>query len=175
MSKLLFGAIAGFIVALLQSIFMFIAVGSGNFQLSGVVTLLQYVVVWGAFCLSLYYYKKNYCKETFTFGRGMKLAAISSVTFGLVYAVVVYISYSCNSSIVNGLLDEQRHVLADTGMPSEQIDQAMDLVLTVMQPSVVAVIQFFSTAVSGLIVGAIAMAFLNEKEDDFKSAMKGVE
>lgn len=175
MSKLSFGALAGLIVALLQSIFMFISVSNGDLQLSGALTILQYVVVWGGFILALYYYKKNYSNETFTFGRGMKLASIISLVFGLIYAVVVYFIYSANTDIVNSLLDSQRQIILDQGIPESQAEQAMDMVKTVMQPNIVAIIQFFSTAISGIVVGLIGMAFLNEKEDDFKSAMKGVD
>lgn len=137
-------------------------------------SLLLTIVSFAAFAGALWYYKKNYNVDTFTYTNGLKVGMVMGIFYAVILAAMQFCIMTFDTQYVNELVELQKKTLAMSGLSAEQAQMAMKSTTWVFSPWYMAISALIGSWISCLFYSLIAMIFLKENED-YKGAMKDVE
>lgn len=135
-----------------------------NTDVSGslMISIVQYLMVFGILYLGLKYYRDNN-EGLMTFGEGLSTAMFIALISGIIYAVATYI-YAANFIDPNDLMDA---VAESTGEDMEDMDEeAAEMMSGMMNafasPAFMSITAFIMRIFGGLIFGSIASMILKK-------------
>ena len=160
-----YGAILGVVTILFMVLSHVLGYSDmSNTDVSGsiVVSLVQYLMVFGVLYMGLKYYRDSN-EGLMTFGEGLSTAMFIALFSGIIYAIATYI-YAANFIDPSELMDV---VAESTGenledMDEEAAEMMSGMMSAVASPSFMAITAFIMRIFGGLIFGAIASLILKK-------------
>lgn len=142
----------------------------GNTALGFLFTVISFAL----FVAGLWYYKKHYNTEFFSFNYGLKSGMIMGIFYAVILAAFLICIYTFDSQYVNELKELAKQSFAMSGLPADQVKQAYESSQWMFSPWYIGVSALIGCWISAFFYSLIGMIFLKEKED-YYAAMKEVE
>ena len=98
-------------------------------------------------------------------GTGVKISFFSSIIMG--FYMFIFFSY-IDSHLIVEMLNQQEQAMIDKDMPTEQIEQAMNMTKKFMTPTAMAAISVFSFTLMGSIFSLIIALFVKREDKSFE-------
>jgi len=86
------------------------------------------------------------------FGKAYGMGVIMYVVVGVVGAIVNFLMFTLDTSLVDTLLEKQEQKMIDDGMTGDQIEMAMSITESMMSPAMMAVTSVFPPQSSNEII-----------------------
>lgn len=131
---------------------------------SSAVSFLFFLIELAVLILGLRAYKRATTDRVFTFGCGMETVSIAYLISSFVSAISSVLIFQFDTELMNKSINQIREMLATAGLKGEEAQVAYKTAATMLEPIPMFITQFLGALIGGLVVGAIVMAFMREKE-----------
>ncbi|MCR5697216.1 MAG: DUF4199 domain-containing protein [Marinilabiliaceae bacterium] len=131
---------------------------------SSAVSFLFFLIELAVLILGLRKYKRTYTDKVFTFGAGMELISIAYLIVSFFSSITIVLIYQFDTDVMAKSVGQIKQMIAQTGATGEAAQTVYKTASAMLEPIPMFITQFLGAIIGGLIVGAIVMAFMREKE-----------
>jgi Protein of unknown function (DUF4199) len=158
------GAITGIVLIILGVIFYMLGIRESK---------IAQLVSFAGMIACLYFGMKQY-RDTIgngfisyskSLGTGVKISFFSSIIMG--FYVFIFFNF-IDSNLIIEMLNQQEQAMIDKDMPTEQIEQAMNMTKKFMTPTTMAVMSVLSFTLMGSIFSLIISLFVKREDKSFE-------
>lgn len=161
-----YGTIAGLILIAIGLIFHVAGLSdytNQNSTMNWVANVLNWAVMGGAMFMAMKQYRDE-SSGFITFGRAFGIGFWVALMIAIISGIWAYVFFSFIApDVIDIMVETQRDAMIDRGMDDAQIDQAMGITESMMNPGMMTVFATIAILITGIIIDLIVSAIVQRK------------